>query len=301
MKDLKCFVLAAALFASAAFQISHAAESSLIRAVGAKPQLLADSFKFTEGPIADASGNVYFTDQPIDRIMVWTVGGQLETFLQPSGRANGLYFDLQGNLLACADEKNQLWQISPEKEVRVLVKDFGGKLLNGPNDLWVDPNGGIYFTDPFYKRDYWGRSNKEIESENVYYLSPNRRELKIAANGFKRPNGIVGTPDGKKLYVADLSGKETFAFNIGADGALEHRRHFVAMGSDGMTLDEKGNLYLTGRGVTIFNPEGEKIDQIPIEEGWTANVCFGGAKFDILFITAMDSLYSVQMAVAGAR
>ncbi len=300
MKDLRLSILLTLSFCSSASFIA-AAEPSPVRAANAAPQLLAESFKFTEGPIADAKGNVYFTDQPNDRIMVWTTEGKLETFLQPSGRANGLYFDLQGNLLACADEKNQLWEISPEKKVTVLVENFGGKLLNGPNDLWVDPNGGIYFTDPFYKRDYWGRDNKEIEQENVYYLSPNRGSVKVVAKDFKRPNGIVGTPDGRTLYVADLSGRETFSFKIGTNGELSERKHFVGMGSDGMTLDEKGNVYLTGRGVTVFNSDGEKIDGISIDEGWTANVCFGGAGFDTLFITAMDSLYAVKMSVKGAR
>ena len=275
--------------------------ASPVRQDDAQARLLADGFKFTEGPIADQKGNVYFTDQPNDRIMLWTVEGQLETFLQPAGRANGLYFDLQGNLLACADEKNQLWEITPAREISVLVKDFEGKLLNGPNDLWVDPNGGVYFTDPFYKRDYWNRSEKQIEAERVYYLSPNRRSVKVVADGFVRPNGIIGTPDGKKLYVADLSGRKTYSYRIGADGELRERQLFVEMGSDGMTMDAEGNVYLTGRGVTVFSPSGSKIDQIPISKGWTANVCFGGKDFDTLFITSMDSLFGVPMKVKGAR
>ncbi len=281
--------------------VCYGSAASAIRAAKASPTLLADSFEFTEGPVADRAGNVYFTDQPNDRIMVWTIEGKLETFLQPSGRSNGLYFDHQGNLLACADERNQLWSISPEKKVTVLVENLDGKLLNGPNDLWVDPNGGIYFTDPFYKRNYWERNDKQIEKENVYYMPPNRSGFGIAAGDFVRPNGIVGTPDGRKLYVADLSGKETFVFEIGANGELSNRQPFVPMGSDGMTLDEEGNLYLTGKGVTVFNKSGSKIDEIPVNEGWTANVCFGGIDRKTLFITAMDSLYAVEMNVKGAQ
>ncbi|MDA7510396.1 SMP-30/gluconolactonase/LRE family protein [Verrucomicrobia bacterium] len=275
--------------------------ASPVRASGSDPQLLSEEFKFTEGPIADRQGNVYFTDQPNDRIMVWTVEGKLETFLQPSGRANGLYFDLQGNILACADEKNQLWQITPDKDVTVLIENIDGKLLNGPNDLWVDPNGGVFFTDPFYKRDYWNRSEKEIAKENVYYMPPNRSGVRIAAGDFVRPNGIVGTPDGKKIYVADINARKTYVFEIGANGELKNRQLFVEMGSDGMTMDGKGNLYLSGRGVTVFNPDGEKIDEIPIDEGWTANVCFGGRDRNILFVTAMDSLYAVRMKVRGTE
>ena len=294
----KLTVAVALLSALSAFSLLA---DSPVRATGSTPQLLSKDFKFTEGPIADQQGNVYFTDQPNDRIMVWTVEGKLETFLQPSGRANGLYFDLRGNLLACADEKNQLWEIAPDKTVTVLVENFEGKLLNGPNDLWVDPNGGIFFTDPFYKRDYWGRSEKQIEKENVYYMPPNRSGFRIAAAEFVRPNGIVGTPDGKALYVADLSGRKTYVFNIGSNGKLSNRRLFASMGSDGMTIDREGNLYLSGRGVTVFNRDGEKIDEISIDEGWTANVCFGGRDRTTLFVTAMDSLYSIKMKVKGAQ
>ena len=109
---------------------------------GAMLEKLAGGFSFTEGPAADAKGNVYFTDQPNDRIMIWTTKGELITFMKPCGRSNGLCFDRKGNLWACADEKNELWQISPDKKVTVVLGQFSGKLLNGPNDLWTTPDGG---------------------------------------------------------------------------------------------------------------------------------------------------------------
>ena len=118
---------------------------------GAVLEKLADGFLFTEGPSADSKGNVYFTDQPNDRIMVWSVSDQLSTFMQPCGRSNGLSFDKRGDLWACADEKNELWQIAPDKEVTIIPSKYQDKLLNGPNDLWIDPSGGVYFTDPFYQ------------------------------------------------------------------------------------------------------------------------------------------------------
>src|SRR5690606_24896092 len=152
-------------------------------------------------------------------------------------RSNGLYFDHDGNLISCADQENQLWKISPDKNITVLVNDFEGKKLNGPNDVWVDPKGGIYFTDPFYKRDYWTRTEKEIEAENVYYLSPDRKTLSVAATDLVRPNGLVGTSDGKTLYVADINDGKIYAFVINADGTLSGRRVFTEMGADGMTID----------------------------------------------------------------
>ena len=120
-------------------------------APGAKVEKLAGDFEFTEGPAADDAGNVFFTDQPNDRIMKWSIESKLSTFMQPCGRSNGLYFDKKGNLLACADLNNQLWSIDPKGKPTVLVKDYRGKLLNAPNDLWIRPDGGLYFTDPFYK------------------------------------------------------------------------------------------------------------------------------------------------------
>jgi gluconolactonase len=271
-----------------------------IVAPGAELQKLADGFSFTEGPAADAAGNVVFTDQPNDRIMKWSTTGELTTFLQPSGRSNGMYFDADGNLWTCADEKNQLWRISPDKEVTVVVKDYQGKLLNGPNDLWIRPDGGIYFTDPFYKRPYWDRGPQEIDVQGVYYLSPDRKQLTQVVDNFQQPNGLIGTPDGKILYVADIRGGRTYAFDVQPDGSLTDRRLFCELGSDGMTMDNHGNVYLTGKGVTVFDKTGKQIRHIAVPERWTANICFGGPDKDTLFITASQGLYSLKMQVRCA-
>jgi gluconolactonase len=275
------------------------AQSAII-AKGSTPVLLSSEFLFTEGPAVDAKGNVYFTDQPNDRIMKWTTDGKLSVYMEGTGRSNGLYIDKDGNLVACADLNNQLWSINKNKSVTVLIKDFEGKKLNGPNDLWIDPQGGIYFTDPFYKRDYWTRTEKEIESENVYYLSPDRKKLSLAASDLMQPNGIIGTPDGKTLYVADIKGRKTYAYTIQKDGTLTDRELFADMGSDGMTVDSEGNVYLTGKGVTVFSSKGEKLETIAIDAPWTANVCFGGKDRKTLFITASKSVFTLKMKVKGA-
>ncbi len=267
---------------------------------GEKAKLLVAEFKFTEGPAADAQGNVFFTDQPNDRICKWSIDGKLTTFLKPCGRSNGLFFDKEGNLYACADMENELWKIDRKGNVTVLVKDYQGKRLNGPNDLWIDPEGGIYFTDPLYKRDYWTRDPAmQQDGQHVYYLSPDGKKLTRVATDLTQPNGIIGTPDGAYLYVADIGARKTYRFKINPDATLSDKTLFCSMGSDGMTIDIEGNVYLTGRGVTVFNPEGVQIDHIPIDEGWTANVCFGGKDRDTLFITAMDSLYAIKTRVKG--
>ncbi len=272
-----------------------------IIAEGATLQQVDTSYTFTEGPAVDAEGNVFFTDQPNDQIVKWATDGSISVFMKDTGRSNGLFFDAEGNLLACADENNQLWSISMDKEVTVLVNDFEGKRLNGPNDLWVDANGGIYFTDPFYKRDYWTHEEKEIEEERVYYLSPDRQTVSVAADQFVRPNGLIGTPDGKKLYVADIGDQKTYVFNINEDASLTDRTLFTEMGSDGMTIDNQGNIYLTGQGVHVFNSAGEKIKHIEVDERWTANVTLGGKDQKTLFVTAMGSVYTLDMNVSGVR
>ena len=267
-------------------------------APGAELKLVADGYKFTEGPAADPNGDVYFTDQPNDRILKWSAAtGKVETFMQPCGRANGLYFDRDGKLIACADEKGELRRIDPKtREIMVLLKDYDGKLFNGPNDVWVDPKGGMYFTDPFYKRDYWqNRPKPDQEKQRVYFLPKGAKAPQVADDTLVQPNGVIGTPDGKQLYVADIVAKKTYVYQIQPDGSLADRKLFCEMGSDGMTLDATGNLYLTGKGVTVFDKTGTKLGEIPVPEGWTANVTIAGPAGRTLFITAMDSVYTVEL------
>jgi gluconolactonase len=308
------------LFLSIVCAAQVLATESKIIAPGAMLQKLAGGFAFTEGPACDGEGNVFFTDQPNDRILKWSVDGKLSTFMHPCGRANGLSFDHEGYLWACADEKNELWRIDPAGKVTVVVKDYQGKLLNGPNDVWVRPNrlarlqrssatprdvgdlqevrGGLYFTDPYYKRPYWKRGDKEM-GEHVYYLGPDCKTLTRVIDDMKQPNGIIGTPDGKLLYVADIGAGKTFRYSIQPNGSLKERTLFCEMGSDGMTIDSEGNIYLTGKGVSVFDPSGKKIEQIEVAEDWTGNVCFGGKDRQMLFITASKSIYGLRMKVNG--
>ncbi|MCP9767805.1 SMP-30/gluconolactonase/LRE family protein [Lacihabitans sp. LS3-19] len=268
---------------------------------GAKLQQISKQFKFTEGPAVDKKGNVFFTDQPNNKIWKYDTKGNLSLFLDNAGRSNGLYFDKKGNLLSCADEKNELWTIDKKGNHKVLLGNYEGKLFNGPNDLWIDPKGGIYFTDPFYPRDYWTRKNQEIDKKRVYYLAKDAKAAIIMDEDFKQPNGIVGSPDGKNLFVADIGASKTYKYDIAPDGKLTNRKLMANMGSDGMTLDTEGNLYLTGRGVTIFNKDGQQIGKIPVPSGWTANICFGGKDRKLLFITASESVYTLEMNVKGAN
>jgi gluconolactonase len=266
-----------------------------------EPVLISDQFSFTEGPASDRHGNVYFTDQPNNKIWKYGINNRLSIFMDSAGRANGLYFDKKGNLIACADEHDQLWSISPDRKVNVLIKDFQGKRLNGPNDLWIDPKGGIYFTDPYYQRNYWKRTSPDIKGQNVYYLPPNAAVPVIVVEDMLKPNGIVGSPDGKHLFIADIEAGKTYQYDITSNGTLKNKKLFTNQGSDGITIDQKGNIYLTGKGVTVYNASGIQIGHIPIPQPWTSNVCFGGRHRNKLFITASTALYMVQMKVKGVK
>jgi len=274
-------------------------------APGAKLEKLAGDFLFTEGPTCDRNGNVYFTDQPNNRILKWNVDGKLSTFQQPAGRANGMMFDAHGNLIACADEHNQLWSIAPDKTVTVLVTNFNGHYLNGPNDVWIAPDGGLFITDPFYLRPWWDHTQMALPNEEVFYLSPDRKTLRQVTNDLKKPNGITGTPDGKTLYIADIGAEQTWRYDILPGGTLTNKTLFCSKGSDGMTIDDKGNLYLCANGqtngVTVFDKTGNQIDHIDVPEKWSANVCFGGRDHQTLFITASESLYSIRLNIKGAN
>ncbi len=273
--------------------------SSLVRDTTLRK--LGDGFEFTEGPVADKKGNIYFTDQPTNRILIWWAKtGDITTFSTKAGRANGMYFDRKNRLIACADENNELVVFDSNGAFKVLVHHFAGKLLNGPNDVWVDRSGGIYFTDPLYKRAYWSRDPAmQQDGQHVYYLTPDQELLIKADSLLRKPNGIIGSKDGKKLFVADIGANKTYVYDIEDAGKISNRRLFVNQGSDGMTLDAKGNLYLTGRGVTVYNKNGDKIGNIPVGSQWTSNVCFGGKNKKLLFITSGAAVYGLSMKVKG--
>jgi len=277
----------------AAQETSITAGESSVVAPGAKVKKLVSGFKFTEGPTCDPEGNIFFTDPHSNRIHKWSLDGKLSTFLDPSGGAIGLFFDRDGSLLACAGADRKLVSIDSKGNVTVLADKYDNKLLNEPNDLWLDPKGGIYFSDP-----YWLSKVIEQDGEHVYYLSPDRTEVIRVIDNMVKPNGITGSPDGKLLYVADGGDNRTFVYTINPDGTLSDKKLFAPEGFDGMTTDSEGNVYMTGKSVSVYNPAGEKIETIEVPET-SSNLCFGGRDKKTLYITASQSLYSIRMRVKG--
>jgi len=273
---------------------------SKILAPGAQVEKVAGDFIFTEGATSDDEGNVYFVDQDNNRIMEYDVSGKLTTFMQPSGYSNGMAFDGRGHLIAAADEKNEIWSIDVKtKKATPLFNTYEGKLLNGPNDVWVHPKTGlIYFTDPYYARKWWNRGPKE-NPETVYVYEPSTKKLTRIIDDLVQPNGIIGTPDGKTLYVADIRARKTYAYDINADGSIANKRLFADSGSDGLTIDSEGNVYMTtGGAVHVYDKAGTHLEAIPVPES-PSNVCFGGKDKKTLFITARTGFYSVKTVVHG--
>lgn len=296
---------------------------------------------FTEGTTCAPNGDVYFIEQNSDKIMHWDVRrGRLSVFMHPCGYSNGMCFDRRGNLIACADERNELWCISltrtetipypqplnpavgdPARPARitlpyhtVLVRDYDGRLLDGPNDVWVRPDGGMYLTDPYYPRQWWTPGREpEQPLQTVYFLSPDRRTLKRVLDRFDspgggngKPNGISGTPDGKTLYVSDIDGQRTWSYAVHQDGSLTDARIVCEFGSDGMTLDDRGNLYMSvghvqPTGVTVVSTQtGRQIGFIRVPQA-PANMCFGGPDRSTLYICARTGFYSIPTLVRGAN
>lgn len=274
-------------------------------------EIVADTFLFSEGPASDPHGNLYFTDIQASRIYRLSVDGRLGIVKDPSGRANGLRFDSKGNLLACEGASRSVTSTSPLGKTTILADRYLGKKLNSPNDLWIDAEGGIYFTDPRYDAG-WIYVEKDIspaefsdslfgeeqDAHALYFIPPDGQPLRRVAEGFANPNGVVGTTDGKTLYVSDTVKKEIYRFDILPDGSLTNRVVFVSEYSDGLTLDEMHNLYITNGGIQIYNPSGERITtiELPLQ---SSNVCFGGEDRKTLFVTARQALYGIRMKVTG--
>ncbi len=269
------------------------AQGEAVVAEGSEPVLVQDGFQFTEGPACDADGGVVFSDVRASRRYRWTPGGGVTLISEQTGGANGLYFDLAGNLVVCESGNGRMTSVAPDGELAVLADEYDGKRFNAPNDVWVAPGGGVYFTDPLY-----GRGDLAQDGEHVYYIPPDGGTVVRVVDDMTKPNGLIGTADGRTLYITDHAGAKTWRFTVGENGALTERALFVEFGGDGMTIDAEGNVYLATDAVLAFSPAGELIERIEVPVRPT-NMCFAGPDLQTLFITARGSVFTVQMRLQG--
>jgi gluconolactonase len=276
---------------------------------GAKLEKLWSEGEFTEGPAYGPGGFVFFSDIG-NRIMKFDPRtGKTTVFREPSGRANGLEFDAQGRLLACEGAntggKRRVTRTEKDGTVTVLAAKWKGKRFNSPNDLTIDRQGRIYFTDPRYV----GNEPREIDRESVYRIDPDGTVTRIITD-VQKPNGIILAPDMKTLYLADSNpngNQLLLAFPLRADGSVGTKKVLYdfkkGRGIDGMSIDVKGNIYAAAgagqkAGVYVFNGEGKKLAFIPTPED-PSNCVFGDQDRRMLYVTAGRSLYRIHVAVQG--
>lgn len=266
---------------------------------------LHTGFAFTEGPAADAQGNVYFTDIPNERIHKIDLENKLSTVREKSGFANGLMVNAQGEIVAC-EMAGQLVAFSADgKERRVLADKHQGQRFNAPNDLVLDRQGGVYFTDPAFRAPMPLPQGKTC----VYYLSADKTVTRLV-DDLPNPNGVILSPDEKTLYVIPSGQKQMMAYPVEGPGKIGPGKVFCELaqakpdgngGGDGLAVDVKGNLYITsGLGLQVFDPTGKALGTIAFPEQ-PANVAFGGKDNKTLFVTARTSVYTCPMELAGHR
>lgn len=291
--------LGALTFSTVLFFLPFTAlQAASLKAPGAEVELVAGGFAFVEGPVRDDQGNLFFTDIDNNRIHRLGTDGELSTVLEPSGHANGLTFDIDGSLLICQQSEQRIGKLQSRGNVSSVTDSYQGAPYNSPNDIWVHRNGSLYFTDPRYT---YPEGEPSQPGEYVYRVNPDRESVMAVVTDVPKPNGIIGTEDGANLYVSSTALRKVFRYDINPDGSLGNRQEFADQGSDGMTMDERGNVYLTWAGkVSIYSPDGRLLEEIDVPEN-PANVGFGGRDGQTLFITARTGLYSIRMNVVSSR
>jgi gluconolactonase len=300
----------AALSLLAAAVSAHAQEPKPIPGIGpAGPiQKLHTGFVFTEGPAADGQGNLYFSDVRANRIHKLGADGRLTVFREPSNQAYGLMVSARGEIIACEMGTGQVAAYSVDgKERRVLAEGYMGKRFNAPNDLVIDKSGGVYFSDPQFNAPMPLPQDKRT----VYYLAPDGKVTRLIDEDLPAPNGVILSPDEKTLHVIPSQSAEMRAYPVVSPGQLGASRVYCTLqqppnaprpsGGDGLTIDTKGNLYITSAlGIQVFDPSGRHLGTIAFPEQ-PANCTFGGPDLKTLYVTARTSLYAVKMEATGHR
>jgi gluconolactonase len=279
---------------------------------------IATGFRWAEGPVYFADGGyLLWSDIPNNRIMRWLESdGHVSVFREPSHHANGNTRDREGRLITCEHDSRRVTRTEPDGRVTILMDQYQGRKLNGPNDIVVASDGAIWFTDPGYGIDgpYEGHAAEAELPRNVYRFDPATGQATVVADDFTRPNGIAFSPDEKRLYIVDTGishggPSHIRVFDVAGNG-LAHGRVFAenfAPGmSDGMRTDIDGNVWCSmgwgdpaEDGVRCYAPDGDMIGHVHLPEG-CANLCFGGKKRHRLFMTASTSVYSLHLNTAGA-
>jgi gluconolactonase len=255
-------------------------------------------FRFTEGPVWSREGFLLFSDVPNNHIRKLVPGERSTVFRDDSHGANGNTFDAQGRLYSCESKTRRVVRMDKKGKIEVLAEKWEGKRLNAPNDIVVRKDGQIYFTDPAFGDQ---ADTRELSFYGVYHINP-KGVMSLIAKPAGRPNGIAFSPNGRILYVDNSDDRNVRAYDVDRNGEVSNERVVVSNIDgvpDGMKVDEKGNLYITAKGIAVYSPEGKLLHAIDISET-PANCAFGDPDLQTLYITARTSLYRIRLNVKGA-
>ncbi|MFP3992653.1 SMP-30/gluconolactonase/LRE family protein [Streptomyces sp. E11-3] len=274
-----------------------------------KLETLYEDCRWAEGPLyIPAWRQLIWSDIPNDRMLRWDEAtGHVAVFRSPAGHSNGNTLDREGRLVTCEQGNRRVTRTEPDGSLTVLADRYQGKRLNSPNDSAVRSDGSIWFSDPDFgiTSDYEGhRAESEIGANNVYRIDPASGEVRLVADGFGAPNGLVFSADERELYVSDTRKNQIRVFDVREDGTLSEGRVFAEGTKEGrfdnIRFDDAGHLWAAAMddGVHCYAPDGTLLGRILVPNT-VSNIRFGGAKRNRLFITANDTLYSLVMGVTA--
>jgi len=280
--------------------------------VGDDSQLeqVATGFKFTEGAMWNGKAEeLTFSDMPGDVVRKWSAENGVTVYRQPSNKANGHYYDLEGRLVSCEHATSRVIREEHDGSITVLATHYDGRELNSPNDVVVKSDGGIYFSDPTYGRmDVFGLlREQDLDFQGVYRIDPGWGDLTLLAADFLQPNGLTFSLDEKQLFVNDTDRGHVRVFDVAGDRSIAGGDVWAVPegpgegGCDGMKIDSEGNLYTTGPGgIFVYGPDATCLGVIQVPEV-AANFTWGDGDLKTLYITASTSLYRTRVNVPGRR
>ena len=261
---------------------------------------LAQGLTYTEGPAWSKDGYLIFSDTPAGKLWKWLPGNVIEVFREDAHGPSGNAFDAEGRLYTCETHGRRVTRTDKKGAMEVLAERWDGKRLNAPNDLVVSRTGHVYFTDPAFGSQ---GDDRELDFYGVYHIPP-KGPMKLVAKSTGRPNGIGLSPNGKLLYVVNTDERNVRAYDVDRNGDTSGERVLIAKipgVPGGMTVDEKGNLYVVGgAGVEIYTAEGQPLHSIPIK-GRVSNCAFGEVDGKTLIVTSGSFVYRLRMDVKGAN
>ena len=282
----------------------------------AELERLGTGFTFTEGPLWNPDGFLLFSDMPGDVRRRWDADNGVTEVANPSNKGNGMTFDNDGRLIVCEHVTSSVVAMDPDgtgSSREVLATHYDGRELNSPNDVVVKSDGAIYFTDPTYGRmpGFGLEREQDLDFQGVYRIAPGGGDPQLLVDDFSQPNGLCFSTDESLLYINDTDRAHIRVFDVQPDGTIAHSRVLaenIGSGSleigdlvDGMKLDERGNVWVTGPGgVLVFSPEGEHIGTVEVPEN-VGNLNWGGPDWNWLFIPASTSMYRITCKVSGNR